>query len=74
MKNNKLLYTNLFPEDENGREINIYKMSDVIPIGDNLLYRNLSFINRYGTTINPIDEKIILDNSYLRKIGFLQDV
>lgn len=59
MKNNKLLYTNLFPEDENGREINIYKMSDVSPIGDNLLYPNVSFINRYGTTINPIDEKIM---------------
>lgn len=34
-------------------------MSDVSPIGDNLLYPNVSFINKNGSIINPIDEKIM---------------
>lgn len=54
---NKFLYKNLFPK-ENGREINIYKLTDIKLVGQNLFYPNC-FLNKSNDVINPTNEKIM---------------
>jgi len=51
----------LFESDENGREINIYTLTDTIPTGESLHYPNI-LLSKFHTTptlINPLDEKIM---------------
>jgi capsular polysaccharide biosynthesis protein len=53
-------YNILLPIDDNGREINIYKLSDSIVTGKNTYYPNVllySLINK--KIFNPINEKIM---------------
>lgn len=56
---NCYIYKNLFTEDCNGRIINLYKIENVVPCGQNLFYPNVRFINEKKDLINPINEKIM---------------
>jgi len=48
---------NLFSVDSNQREINVYKLKNVIPIGESLFYPNVFFIsNETNQIVNPIQE------------------
>jgi len=53
-------HINVFETDSNGREINIYKLSNVIPTGESLLYPNpLFYSNDVNVLYNPINENIM---------------
>jgi capsular polysaccharide biosynthesis protein len=48
---------NLFSVDSNQREINVYELKNVIPIGESLFYPNVFFIsNETNQIVNPIQE------------------
>ncbi|MFN7656302.1 MAG: glycosyltransferase family 61 protein [bacterium] len=52
------LYKNIHKKDRNNREINLYKITDVSLIGQNLYYPNC-LLKKESNVINPMDEKIM---------------
>ena len=53
-------HINVFESDSNGREINIYKLSNVIPTGESLLYPNPLFYSSDESVLyRPINENIM---------------
>lgn len=56
--NNYKPFLNIYPKDENNREINIYEFSNVILTGVNLNYPNtLLYSKEYKSLIKPINER-----------------
>lgn len=52
------IFKNIFPLDINGREINVYKLKHVFPLGFNLYYPSVLLHNPFtNTTILPLLEK-----------------
>ena len=53
-------HINVFESDSNGREVNIYKLTNVIPNGESLLYPNpLFYSSNTNTLYRPINEDIM---------------
>ena len=52
------LIKNYLPADENGREINLYKLKNVSPYGDTF-YPNCLFNDEQGNIFNPSSEKVM---------------
>jgi hypothetical protein len=51
------LFKNFLSKDKHGREINFYRISDVVPCGVSLVYPNLMFVSSGGDTVyKPIKE------------------
>ncbi len=50
------LFKNFLSKDKNGREINLYRIVDVIPCGLSTIYPNLMFVNGNDTVYKPIKE------------------
>jgi len=54
------IYIKLLEPDNNNRDINIYKLSKVIPTGESLIYPNPLFYSKHTNNIyNPINENIM---------------
>jgi hypothetical protein len=53
-------FLKLFEKDENGRDINIYQLKNVVGVGTNLIYPNILFYSLDNNNlITPINEKIM---------------
>jgi len=64
----------LFKTDENNREINIYKLENVISASDSLFYPNVLFLtHNKSKLINPINETIMSLSSLEKKDYYSDD-
>jgi len=70
------LYSKLFEKDLNNREINLYKLSNVIPCGESLFYPNpLFFSKKENVLYSPINETTMsLKDITHKKEYFLPDI
>ena len=63
-----------FESDENDREIDIYKLQDVMCIGETLFYPNILFYSqKENKIVNPINEKIMSLSSLDTQIEISED-
>lgn len=62
---------NLFSVDTNQREINVYELQNVIPIGESLFYPNTFFFsNKKNQIINPIHETTMSLKGFSKDVKF----
>jgi hypothetical protein len=62
-------FYNLLEKDSNGREINIYKLKNVVPIGESLFYPNTLLLSKEtGDVFKPINETVMSLKNIDRKI------
>ena len=72
--NQQIKMSVFFESDENDREIDIYKLQDVMCIGETLFYPNILFYSqKENKIVNPINEKIMSLSSLDTQIEISED-